>query len=124
MQSCGIESDGIENSMSNTDDEKLSTFAVNPALNPNRKWRDDPDVVLELTLLIKKKSQVQSEALAELAKTGHYRPPVGDLPEILSLNKWAEAYGYVALIQEENGVLTISDTTRDALRRALAELGR
>ncbi|GAB3168335.1 hypothetical protein GCM10027258_94890 [Amycolatopsis stemonae] len=100
-----------------------SNFSINPALNPTREWRDDPEVVLELSLLIKKKSKTQHEALAELAKTGRYEPSTGDLPEILALNKWAEAFGYVALVQENDGIVTITDTARDALRRALAELG-
>ncbi|WNV83965.1 hypothetical protein [Umezawaea sp. Da 62-37] len=75
----------------------VENISENPALNPTRKWEDDPEVRMHLRFITK--NRVDHVNLLKRLLEG----PIDDLnnedvERVVFLNKIAEAYGYINLI--------------------------
>lgn len=105
----------------------------NPASNPDRLWVDDESTRIEARFLIAKLDGIQLSVLSALAdggfpreidsvaaQSGASRDQV--VRSVRRINQYAEALGFVPLVNEYPGKCLIVETARKIVKDAVASL--
>lgn len=103
--------------MSASDDPAV---AHNPASHPTRVYSTDRETHLELVLLLKHRT-AQQHALLHALTTGELVPTEPQREAARWLNKWAEASGFVPLVEQHDGRFRLADGAREPVLAVLAD---
>ncbi|MGH3623155.1 MAG: hypothetical protein ACRDQ5_15385 [Sciscionella sp.] len=94
-------------------------YVANPASNPTRKWKDDTETFVELRLLLKDRTVEEKNVLRQLLEAETDKLNIHSEGAVERLNKYAEAFGFVPLIQQCGDAYCIAEGAHEPLVKAL-----
>lgn len=93
----------------------------NRAADPGRRYRSDRETHLDLVLLLKNRPAEQKAVLNEIIDCGNLIPTAERSEAARWLNKWAESFGFVPMLEQSQGQLRFTSGAHEPVRRALAD---
>ncbi|MEV6639686.1 hypothetical protein [Amycolatopsis sp. NPDC051371] len=90
-------------------------FSENPAINPARPWGDSDEVRRELTMWLKKMPDSQKALLRTVIENGEGTLDDRTLATADAINKIAEAFGFVNLVEIDSNGASLAGGAREPL---------